>query len=93
MGFLSAGTLSQCMAPTEGRYNNDWILTAMLAPFMTLFYTHSWSVFLGDTDIARRIDNGTYNGLGARLSQQLVLVSQRVFLAIMALVVLRSVMS
>ncbi|RDL30337.1 uncharacterized protein BP5553_10215 [Venustampulla echinocandica] len=92
IGFLSAGTLSQYMVLPEGRYTNHWILTVMLAPFMTLVFTHTWSVFLGNTGIAQDLESGTYDGPTARIWQHIILVSQRVLLAIVALVLLRLIM-
>lgn len=89
MGFLSAGTLAQYMILPEGRYTNHWILTAMLAPFMILVFTYAWSVFLGNTGIARDLEDGTYSGSTARLWQRITLVSQRVLLVIVVLVLFR----
>ena len=89
MGFVSAGTLAQRVPLEDGRYANHWILTAMLAPFMTCFVIHTWSVFIRDTGIARGLEEGTYNRVTARLGQQIYRLSQQIFLAIVALIVLR----
>lgn len=89
IGCVSAGILAQRIPQEDGRYANYWILATMLAPFMTCFIIHIWSVFVKDTGIARGLEDGTYTEVTARLRRQVNRLLQQILFTIVALVVIR----
>ena len=87
-GCVSAGVLAQRIPIEDGRYANHWILATMLAPFMTCFTTHIWSVFIKESGIARGLEDGTYTGVTARLWRQVNRLLRQIIFTVVALVVI-----
>ncbi|RFU25177.1 hypothetical protein B7463_g11156, partial [Scytalidium lignicola] len=76
-GFLSSGVLAQYINPADGRYVNNWIQTAMLAPITTTTITHFWIEFVDKAGVAQSLEDGTYAAPTARLWAQSTLVLQQ----------------